>query len=229
MMKFVPVTIVGLAMGLCGLNVTARGGIVGVSGDILLIDAPLSASDGVLADDLHAFAWNEQQGTVLQADLNVDITVAGLYDSEDDLTPGHLSAGTLVRSHVIHFDTSSANVHRDYSGSVEFDAPIIAVIVTWQNLDASDTAVGSVTTTYYKGQGRGLEDFAQQSADEWVRWEGSNLIMSASGGVRPVMDEIRVITEVPAPAAGLGLALSAAGWLLTPRRRRNHLTQHSKT
>lgn len=218
-MKTVGTMILGFATGCLAIGAAANAGIVGVTGDILLIDAPPSALDGVLADDLHAFAWNEQQDIMLRTDLAVDITSAGLYDSEDDLTPGFLAAGTLVRSHMIHFDTTSPDVDGDYVGTVEFDAPILGVIVTWQLLDASDGSVGSLTTLYFNGQGRGLEDFDTQTADEWVRWEGSSLILSASGGVMPVMDEIRVLTDVPAPGA-MALLASAGGLFLLPRRRR---------
>ena len=209
--------VIALSLGSIGLVATANADIVGVGGMVQEISAPADARDGALANNSVVFAWNEQQNVMLDGDLLVDITGPGTYAHEEDLNSGVIKAGTIVSSHMIHFDTIRSS-EAYYRGTISFDGDILGVIVTWENLDGSDV-VGSPTTMYQKGQGRGLEN-VNANGMEFVTWEDNNLVLNISGRVQPVFDEIRIITStVPAPGA-IGLMATAGGCFLMPRRRR---------
>ncbi len=92
-------------------------------------------------------AFDELQNVVLPVDLAVDARGTNpptLLDSEDDVSPGKIPAGTCVSSHYIHYDPNGAGAA---TGGVEFDGPILGVAVLPDTLDATNV-LGWPWTTY---------------------------------------------------------------------------------
>jgi hypothetical protein len=83
-------------------------------------------------------AFDELQNVLLPVDLPIDARGTNPFteiDSEDDLNPGKIPAGTCVSSHYIHYDPNGAG---GAIGGVEFDGPILGVAVLPATLDATN-------------------------------------------------------------------------------------------
>src|SRR5258708_32912148 len=116
--------------------------------------------------------FNERRGVSLSTTgVAVDATAVGTYSSVASLTPGTISAGTLVDSYYLHADPvgASQNVGQLEAGEVTFPTNVLGLIVLQPRLSASDAAGGAPGTSYPPG-GRALEvgsptDTAILSAD----------------------------------------------------------------
>jgi hypothetical protein len=146
------------------------------------------------------FAWNEQQGVLLGANLVTDLG-------------GPILAGTLVDSHGIVFDPANS---ASTDMTVTFSGRILGVQILTASLVATDALFGSPGTTYNSPSARGLETNELGT----VSFAGNVLTVSRWTASTPG-DNIRVLTAaVPEPAtwammiAGFGLVGAAA------RRRR---------
>lgn len=166
--------------------------------------APFSESipDNTVGEDNlnspNLFAFDEDQNIVLGVSLNVDLLAS-------TGNPGVLAAGTTVASHYVFFDPARRSTIR---GRVNFNSPILAVIYTRDNLNASDILLND-GVTYLSPDLRGLE------GDDEVSLADFNSLRFRTTASSPG-DYVRVLTafspdiSVPAPAAialfGLGLA-----------------------
>lgn len=161
--------------------------------------------------------FEEKQSLVLTTDLRVDtLGVPKIYDSAADLEGGLIDAGTVVNSYLIHVDPFTyKNLPgglRGYTGSITFSNPILGVIVTLDNLLATDSTLGVAGTTYWTGSSatnRGLEWGGQ---DQFELFTLSENTITLNLKAAEAIDNIRVIEAVPVPAAvvigmlGLGVA-----------------------
>lgn len=126
-------------------------------------------------DDDNLYAFDEDQNILLEAPIRVDI--GGVE--------GRISAGTVVASHYVFFDSLSG-VHVGY---VDFDAPILGIAAFQDTMGATDF-LANTDVRYISTELRGLEQGDYVWIDEdlpdrlWVYWAGS------SPG-----DYIRVFTE----------------------------------
>ena len=143
-----------------------------------LLDPPPLQVGSDNQNDQHLFAFNEMQNVLLTEDLILDSTTIG--------------AGTTVSSHYVFFDPVAV---RNLSGSVTFDATILGVASTVENMTSSDDILGSPATTYNSPGLRGLE------AGDDYSFTGNTLNLDFSASTPG--DYIRVITvsSVPVPAA----------------------------
>lgn len=157
------------------------------------------------------FVFDEKQNLALTGPLDVDIAVAGTYNQESDLAGkgGTIGAGTLVNSYIIHVDpVGIPNGLVPYSGSITFSNTILGVIVTTSSLNSTDSVLGIDTTSYYTGANRGLEWTNQDELELSISLDGMTMHLKAL----EIIDDIRVIEQVPVPGAvllgmlGLGMA-----------------------
>lgn len=203
---------------------TAHAVIIGTSGSATEIDAPASVAQGALESNAGFFVFEERLSIELISDLAVDTTAPGSYDAESDLDFGMILAGTLVDSHLIHFDPEGGSGSTLFTaGSVTFANPIVGVIVLTASLDGSDALLGSLSTAYgpfVRRNFRGVElsgnpllngdpDMFAISADR------RTFSMDHVAVSQIAVDQFRVLTAVPEPGAAslisLGLmALSAS-------------------
>lgn len=195
---------------LAALSATsAHAAITGVTGSVnWLLTPPLACGPGQLqASNGFAHAWDEQLNR--PQTLNVDMT----NNPGTSLTavPGTVSG--VYDSHFIHFEGIPGIVN--IQGSVTFNNPIAAVIFTPTNLDNSDIPCGNFATTYPTGYAfRGLNPTPQSTFSI-----NANTLTFSLWAIFPTnqIDQIRVLTKVPAPGAA---ALLGLGGLATLRRRR---------
>ena len=187
--------------------------VIEVTGAFLEIAPPASVEWDALESNDNIFIFPEQTDYALPADVTVDFSTAGLYDSTEDRTPATLSAGTLVDVHFVHFDpVGTTNVIQ--SGSVTFDRPVFGLILWAPTLHETDPTLGQ-PGILYPSEGwpvRGLEnnaDIVQLSTDR--RTVTVHRFQTNFPG-----EQMRIIT-IPSPSGyELGVAallLTALGWM----------------
>lgn len=145
-------------------------------GQFVKLDTDTSFAVGAdTFDDDNLYAFDEDQNIELQTSIGVDI--GGVN--------GAITAGTVVASHYIFFDSLSG-IH---IGTVLFDAPILGIAAFQDTMGATDF-LANTSVKYISTELRGLEQGDMVWVDDedpnrlWVYWAGS------SPG-----DYIRVFTE----------------------------------
>ena len=203
---------------------SVEAGIISFLGDLDFIAPPPSVVLGALEDDLLTRVFLEQSALILGSDVDADVTSPGVVDEAADLTPGTILSGTRVDSYLFHFDPLSGSGAS--GGSVTFNRDILGILVQTSSLDATDALLGALATTYQLDDFRGVEGPGFETEGITV-----NDIVTLSADFRTVrfdfsttsrLDEIRVITAVPEPAA-LGFIVIGVVGLLADRRKRSAL------
>src|SRR5205823_2620693 len=151
--------------------------------------------------------FNERRGVSLSSSVGVDVSTPGSYSSVAGLSPGNISAGTIVDSYYLHADPVgiSGSAPQLQAGGVTFPTDVLGLIVLDPSLSGSDSALGISGTSYPAG-GRALDlgsptDTVSFSADRRT----VILHLSNSGA----SDDVRVITAA-SPNVGFSQATSAA-------------------
>lgn len=126
---------------------------------------PESVRLGDLTSDFNTWVFAEQQQVTLSRDVRAEITQPGTWfdDADEDAGPrdlpyGTIPAGSVVDSYFFHFDNESYEFNlRRYlgcdgqigvEGTISFDRPIIAVIITPRNMNSSGRQVALEGTDY---------------------------------------------------------------------------------
>lgn len=189
---------------------SAHAAIISTTGACTQIVPPASALPGALAGP-PAYCWNEQVN-VNTASTAVNIASNGFFTGG----PYSTFAAGLFDSHMIHFDASTGVA--SVSGSVTFNANIVAVIFDEALLSVSDATFGAGGTTYYNNPNRSYSANTL-SPNTWLNISG-NTITFDLWALPPgnFMAEVRVLTH-PVPTPG-PLALVGLGGLVIARRRR---------
>src|SRR5947207_10765450 len=120
----------------------------------------LSSNDWESNTAIRAFV--ERLTFVLPSNITVDITAPGTSPSATDvhLSPGSISAGTLVNSFTLHFDvvgTRANNKALEAVGTITFDQPILGIMVLSQTENNTNSMLGGSGMTYSNGSHHGLE------------------------------------------------------------------------
>ena len=86
--------------------------IVGYSASIEQMAEPADLTLNALESNQYIRVFDESQDFTLGSDLYVNqlVTGGGTFNSDSLLTPGTISAGTEVQSHLVHFDPSEVKV-----------------------------------------------------------------------------------------------------------------------
>ncbi len=156
-----------------GGALTALASIVGVGGDAVELTLNDVCQDQNQSDT-QIRVFDENQCITLQNDLVTD--------------QGVIPAGTEVSCHIARSDP--ANPPTTLQGGIIFDAPILGVISSSADLNASDDPCGLDTTTYCQEDFRGLE---ANQADAYQRVGDCGLKLRTE--VTDFQDQARIITE----------------------------------
>jgi len=201
--------LVSLTMLVCLAIATSPtfAGIASTDGAIIEVSPPTSVKAGETQSDTQIIVFAEQY-KVLPLDLKVDILDPGTYTGPDaTLSEGIITAGTLVCSHMLHFDPVTGNT--SLSGSVTFEEPILGLIVLnetgYETLNKSDY-LGASGTFYPTNFERRTELKAVNPTDPQ-----DEVIFSADRRTVTVtlltsvkwQDQVRIITEIEPEQAAL--------------------------
>jgi len=185
----------------------ASASIIATTGPINWLVSPPASCQPFLLNGFTGYTWDEKQNV----NLNLVVDMVNNPGSSNSPIPGTIN-GTYS-SHFIHFDPNAAAL--PISGTITYNAPIVAVIFRNINLDNSDGPAGALTTVYPTGfTFRGL--IAAPSS--FVTISG-NVLTYNLNTVNPVYNiaQVRVITQTPAPGSTALLGLSGIACF---RRRR---------
>ncbi len=195
---------------IAAISSSAVAGISSFSAGFQPIAAPPSVVPGALESNTHIRVFNERLSYALPVAIAADLTLPGTWFGAR--TPGVIAAGTVVYSWYFHLDPIPGAGASFPLDTIKFDQDILGIIVDDVLLDASDGPVGNPGTVYPTGAvTRGLEtfDFLQLLPDQ------RTIVVDI--GEFQLLDNVRVLTRVPAP--GVGMVLGVAALAGTRRRR----------
>jgi hypothetical protein len=200
--------------------------VTGGPGVIVLSTPPPSVQWNQLESNTDIFAFKEVSNVMLPVPLLVDVTKPGTYATEADLTPGFISAGTVVNSYLVHSDPNEPllpDVLVPYLNRLlTFNEQIVGLMFLDTTLQASNLFLAAPGTAYPPPQ---LDWGLKLNIDDGpIIWSGSNVTWNThtgSGADGGGEDDIRVITvAAPVPEPGtLWLAAAALGLMLFWRQR----------
>ena len=183
-MKFKSLT--AFFLTLFGTNAMAD--ILATGGGVVRIPPPPSAVINTLESDTEIRAFNERQRVTLLAPLGVNISAAGVYDDPADLTPAVIPAGTVIDSHMIHYDIFFTGVGITQTGTVTFRDRILGIITDDFAVDATD---GLGAPTAYTPSGLSFRGLDLDLND--VIEVGCNTVRVELEALE-ILDNVRVIT-----------------------------------
>jgi hypothetical protein len=168
--------------------------IVGTTGAVTKIDPPASVELGALESDTTAFAFDERQDVTLASDLPLDVTASGLVDDKADLTPGVVTKGTKVSSHLVHADRvgTRGKPKLVFDGTVTVDDEILGLAILAKTLDDTDV-LGAPGTAYPGPKDRGPSFKNQEDA---VTLSADRKTVTIHFQLKGHSDQVRIITAV---------------------------------
>lgn len=209
MNRFTTISLLAVA----GLSASSNAAITGVTGMATWLGTPPVNAQQFNLTGLTAYCWDEQTGVSTAAAM-VNLQANGTYTGPAPFTG--VLAGTFD-SHFIHFDPSPNGA--TVTGSVTFSGNIAGVIYDGTFLSLTDGLFGAGGTAY--DTGNPLRSMLGSVPGSNVLTINNNVLtftlMTGVPGQINRMDEVRVLTVVPAPAVASLLGL--AGLISTRRRR----------
>ncbi|MEM7386719.1 MAG: hypothetical protein AAF514_17415, partial [Verrucomicrobiota bacterium] len=174
---------------------------------------------GPLQNSNEFYALCESEFHTLANNLTVgEVNVGDIFTKANKPLNATIAAGTVVNSTMIHFDPNpTANV----AGTITFPTPILGIIWSNGQLDATDGLLGIAGATY---PGGGTARGTFENTDTVTVTSANSLDILFRAGV-PYADSIRVITApfhcspVPEPLVACPLGIGLALTFLLRRRR----------
>lgn len=190
--------------------------VVSVSGDAVAIGPPASAGVGQL-EDARIQAFNERRSVDAAGTMVWSVTNGATYDRVESLHLALLEAGTVVTSHMLHFDAPGSGTRNVARGTFTFDAPIVGLIfdpdaLAIEVMGPSDALFG-LPIEYAPVSSRNLKILPTED-HVTVSTDGRSLDVSFAA---VELDEIRVLTLVEARADAGADRDDAGAPAVTPR------------
>ncbi len=195
-------------LAIFGMALPASAAIVSVTGMTnWLVTPPASCVPTALTGPF-AYTWNEQQNVFVNSLADMVTNPS----SSNAPTPGFVNG--IYDSHFLHFDNQTGTPPAQ--GTITFNNPIVAVIYKGTVLDTTDASPGALGTIYPTTYlWRGLAT----APSSFVTILGNTLTFDLNT-FSPVyvIDQVRILTQAPAPASAALLGLAGVAGM---RRRRN--------
>jgi MYXO-CTERM domain-containing protein len=168
------------------LHTPAYADVVSATGAVELVRPPADLRLDATVSLESIAVFDEQQ----------DVAVPFGIDAVTDFATGDwvfVPAGLVVDSHLLHLDLPGADRMASLNGTVTFRDPIVGLIVTAEELNATDDPLGlsGYGTTYDVGPNRGLDlgqDTARVATDD-------PRVLEVEFRVDSALDQIRVLTS----------------------------------
>ncbi len=204
-------------------GVPAYASIILFTGITVLPSPPPSAQIGALVSDSTIYSFEEEQGVGLASPVGSGIVTPGTWICCSGYALGTVPTGLAVNSYLVHDQPATVppgSTYRVLSGSLTFstDERVVGIILGSKQLDNTDALLGSGTTLYdISDPNRGIDskngDIVTLSAD--LRTVTVHFDTSVGH-----IDEIRILTATPEPAALILLGTGLAGLVLIRKRMR---------
>jgi hypothetical protein len=187
-------------------------GIVSVTGDVVAVEQDGTVVGGGALTSNSIAAVAENRNVVLQAELRVNIINPGLYDQPSDIRRARVAQGTAIDSFLVSIDGGLGRGTVS-SGSITFDRDVVGILIFDESLNASDDlfAPGQIDSP----EDRGVE-LLETGSNEFITLSSDRRTVELQLGDDISLDQVRILTNIPAPGALVALGLLAAG---TRRRR----------
>lgn len=175
-------------------------GIASTGAPMVEATPPASVYHNQWENDVRVRVFDERIGWTLTQPVTVDVeSPAGqTFDVYTDMPPTQpvLPVGSVVNSHLIHFDTVGNNRVVHSGAQVTFETPIRALIARGANINASDGELGIPGVSYSAPLvERGME---LGDVEDWISVSADGRTLTMGTLVMNWLDEIRVLTEPPA-------------------------------
>jgi hypothetical protein len=223
-------------MALCAGAVTmassrAQAQVVSTGGAVTFVAAPptdVSSNNWESNTLIRAFA--ERQALTLSQDVIADITAPGTSPgaSDQNLSLGKISAGTVVDSYTLHFDVNGSRATNDAletTGTITFGRPILGLLVLSTSENNTNALLGLPGETYSSGPDHGLElTPGGGGTSDVITLSSDRQTITLDLHNASFADDLRVVASAPEPglsalAAGLAMVMSARRRRPRPRRR----------
>ncbi len=217
---------VGLALGLASWLALAHAQTINYGNvQIWTGTFPSDLREGGFQDDNYAWLFTERLNLTLSQDEIVNAVAPGVYDEDDDLGSFTIPSGTVVNVYLLHSDpVDEPREPRVYQGSITFPFRILGVIARGRRLRLTDPRLGNPGTQYAQSdtyRGYELGDWhGRDWGPERFRISPDGYTLEFACGTTNVVDELRIVTEIPEPASLLALSAGIAGLAGLRRRKR---------
>lgn len=216
---------VAVCAGVVTTTSRVRAQVVSTTGAVTFVASPpadVSSNNWESNTLIRAFA--ERQALTLSQGVAADITSPGTSpgSADQNLSPGTITAGTMVDTYTLHFDVNGSRATNDpleAIGTITFGRPILGLLVLSTTENNTNALLGLPGETYSSGPDHGLELTPGGG--------GTSDVITLSADRRTITldlhnasfaDDVRVVTSAPEP--GLGAVAVGLGMVVLGRRRR---------
>ena len=172
--------------------------IIGSTGQLVRVSAPISAEVNKLENANNAFVFAEKTQVSLTAPLKVDVSVPGNYSVASTLTPATILPGTIINSYYLHADVvGTPSVAKTMKGTITFDDAIIGLVLNAKYLASSD--ILGASKTVYSQSGREF-DFNDPSGLDKISLSADRKSITYELVMTGASDDVRIVTSASSTA-----------------------------
>ncbi len=176
-------------------DVTCGGAFVELTGDIDVIDPPVSVIPNDTEDDANTLMFVEQIDVPLTDPVPLDVHTSGTFANALP-APAATPADVRVNVYFVHFDPTGLPTIVASDATIVFPDPIVGLISSAGNLDATDGVFGISGVTYPTGThpDRAIETIPNRDT---MTVENDRRTLTLALRTGESADQLRVVTLAP--------------------------------